>query len=411
MTKIVHVQYSMESAGKSALKLHNTFIEAGMESTILSLYPGINGNEKIKILGKKSKYISIIDDKIQKFLTQKRINEFGLFSFPILGTNISGMDEIKDADIIYLHWILGGFMNIRNIEQLVKLGKPVIFIMHDMWTITGGCHHSFSCDKYIVGCNNCPMFSSERQNDLSAKEFKKKLKLFSTHDNLYFVSPSRWLYKCAKKSLLTKSKPIFHIPNIIESKIFKPFNTAIAKQILNIDPNETVLAFGATSINSPYKGWEYLQNALNKLDSYYSLKNITVLIFGNGYDKKIADAIPFKTKFMGYLKDNLSTNLVYNAADIFIAPSIADNLPTTILEALSCGTAVVAFDTGGIPDMISHKENGYLAKYKDSEDIVNGIKYCLENRLKGYILPEFETDKILNKHLELFDYIRSYSKK
>ena len=411
MTKIVQIQYSMESGGKSALKLHNTFIEAGIESKILSLYPGINGNEKIKILGKKSKYISILDDKIQEFLTRKRINKFGLFSFPVLGTNISRMDEIRDADIIYLHWILGGFLNIKNIKQLVNLGKPVVFIMHDMWTITGGCHYSFSCDKYIVGCNNCPMFLSERQNDLSAKEYNKKLKLFSTHNNLYFVSPSKWLYNCAKKSILTKSKPIFHIPNIIENKIFKPFNTAIAKQILNIDPTETVLAFGATSINSPYKGWSYLQNALNKLDSYFSLKNITVVIFGNGYDKRIADAIPFKTKFMGYLKDNLSINIVYNAADIFIAPSLADNLPTTILESLSSGTAVVAFDTGGIADMISHKENGYLAKYKDSEDIANGIKYCLENKLKGYLLSEFEPNKTLNKHLELFDYIRSNSKK
>lgn len=407
MMKIVQIQYSMEASGSAGLKLQNAFLDAGIESSILSLYPGINGNEKIKILGKKARLVSRIDDRIQSFVTRKKIKQFGSFSYPILGSNISHMEQVSNADIIYLHWILGGFLNMKNIEQLAKLGKPIIFFMHDMWTITGGCHHSFTCEKYISGCNNCQMFPEHKKNDLSAKEFNKKLKLFSKYNNLYFVSPSKWLYNCANKSFLTKRKPVFYIPNIVENRIFKSFDINIAKQILNIDPTETVLAFGAVSIDNPYKGWEYMQSALEKLQNDSSLKKITILIFGKGYDKTIADAIPFKTKFMGYLKDNLSTVLVYNAADIFIAPSVADNLPSTILEALSCGTPVVAFDTGGIPDLIRHKENGYLAKHKDSDDLANGISFCLSNNLKGYILPQFETSLTIKKHLELFDYIKS----
>lgn len=401
----------MEASGSAGLKLQNAFWDAGIDSSILSLFSGTNGNEKIKYLRKRAKIIAKIDGKIQSFLTRKKINEFGSFSYPILGTNISNIKQIKNADIIYLHWILGGFLNMKNIEQLAKLGKPIIFFMHDMWTITGGCHHSFTCEKYISGCNNCQMFPGQIKKDFSYKEFNKKIKLFSKYDNLYFVSPSKWLYNCAKRSFLTKNKPVFYIPNIIENKIFKPFDKNIAKQILNIEPTETVLAFGAVSINNPYKGWNYLQTALEKLKNDTILKKITVLIFGKGYDRTIADAIPFKTKFMGFLKDNLSTVLVYNAADIFIAPSVADNLPSTILEALSCGTPVVAFDTGGIPDLIKHKENGYLAKYKDAEDLANGINYCIANKFKGYVLPQFETTQTIKKHLELFDYIKSTSNK
>ena len=401
MLKIVQVQYSMESGGGAAFKLHNAFLSANIDSSILSLYPGLNSDDRIITLEKKSKVVSLISDRIQQFVTRNAKNEFGLFSYPVLGTNISKMPQIKNADVVYLHWILGGFLNIKNIEQLAKLGKPIVFIMHDMWTITGGCHYSFNCEKYKSGCKSCPHLSGRKENDLSKKGFKKKINLFSKYNNFYFVSPSRWLFNCAKESLLTKNKPIFYIPNIIEDKVFKPTDTVIAKQILDIDAGETVLAFGALSINSPYKGWGHLLKALSNLKNSSSETKITAVIFGKANTKKLMEEIPFNTKFMGYLKDKWSLVLVYNAADVFIAPSIADNLPTTIFESLSCGTPVVAFNTGGIPDLISHKKNGYLAKPGDSEDLVNGIKFCLENNLKGYILPELKPDLVLQKHLEL----------
>lgn len=120
----------------------------------------------------------------------------------------------------------------------------------------------------------------------------------------------------------------------------------------------------------------------------------------------MAEAIPFKTRFMGYLFDEYSTMLVYNAADVFIVPSIADNQPTTVQESLCCGTPVVGFDVGGIPDMIKHKENGYLAKYKDPVDLALGIQYCLAEKIKGYMLPEFETAKTVQKHLALHSQVR-----
>jgi glycosyltransferase involved in cell wall biosynthesis len=110
---------------------------------------------------------------------------------------------------------------------------------------------------------------------------------------------------------------------------------------------------------------------------------------------------------MGYLGDEYSTMIVYNAADVFIVPSLADNQPTTVQESLCCGTPVVGFDVGGIPDMINHKENGYLAKYKDAEDVCNGVKYCLQYSLKGYMLPDFAPEVTIKKHLELISSIKN----
>jgi glycosyltransferase involved in cell wall biosynthesis len=131
--------------------------------------------------------------------------------------------------------------------------------------------------------------------------------------------------------------------------------------------------------------------------------NITILIFGKANKEKISAEIPFKTVFTGHLGDEYSTSLVYNAADVFVAPSLADNLPTTILESLSCGTPVVGFNVGGIPDMISHKTNGYLAKYKDATDLADGIKFCLKNDIQGSTLPNFDSDLIMRKHLDLIN--------
>jgi glycosyltransferase involved in cell wall biosynthesis len=279
--------------------------------------------------------------------------------------------------------------------------------MHDMWNITGGCHHSFTCEKYKSHCFDCPMLPTKKTKDLSFKGFEKKLNLYSKHNNLYFISPSKWLYECAKQSALTKNKPLFHIPNILEKTIFKPFDKAIAKKLLNLNPNEVVVAFGATSIDSPYKGWNYLLKALKILASESEFKKMSVIVFGGGYKKEIADEIPFQTMFTGYLRDEYSPVMVYNAADVFIAPSLADNLPTTVLESLNCGTSVVGFDVGGIPDMIKHKENGYIAKYKNADDIAEGIKFCINNKVKGYNLPEFETDSILEQHKSLFSKILS----
>ena len=407
MTKIVQVQYSIESAGRAALRLHKAFLETGIDSSILSLkYTDLN-DERITHLRGRANKIAEWDQKLQARIRKNLKPERGLYSYPILGTDISQKPQIQSADVIILHWVLFGFLNISDIEQIIKLGKPVVFFMHDMWAITGGCHYSFDCDKYKTQCYDCPMFIKQTSKDWALAEFKKKSKLFSSYNNVYFVSPSTWLSDCIKQSALTKDKPVFHIPNVLDRTIFKPFEKKIAKQILNIDPEETVIAFGAVTVNSSYKGWEYLKQALELLKNEPGERKISVLIFGSSYSKQIAESVPFKTKFMGSLKDEYSTALVYNAADVFIAPSLADNLPYTIFESLSCGTPVVAFNTGGIPDMVQHKLNGYLARYKDASDIVEGINFVLSNNIQGHLSSTFDTINTIKKHQELFDRITS----
>jgi glycosyltransferase involved in cell wall biosynthesis len=361
---------------------------------------------EIAYMPKNSRIIAWFDGKLRGFINRNNRREFGPFSYPVLGSDVSRIKEIKNADIIYLHWVLGGFLNLSSMEKLMHLNKPVVIVMHDMWAITGGCHHSFTCAKYISGCGNCPILPGQKEKDLSFREFNKKLKLYSKYDNLFFVSPSRWLFDCAKKSMLTRDKPVFCIPNALDGTTYKPFEKSVAKRILNIDPEETIIAFGAVAIDSPYKGLSFLLEALQILHKQ-DLKKTSVLIFGSNYNKKIADAIPFKTRFMGHLTDDYAMVLMYNSADVLVVPSLADNLPTVVMEALSCGTPVVGFHVGGIPDLIDHLKNGYLARYKDAGDIAQGILYCIENKIMGKRLPEFEEDQVVRKHVELMNFVKN----
>jgi glycosyltransferase involved in cell wall biosynthesis len=403
MKKIVQIVYSLESAGRAGLRLHNAFLENNVSSHIISLQPGNSDSERIQILGRGPRLISNLDGKIQSFLTRKTLKQFGLFSFPVLGTNLAKIKEVKEADVIYLHWILGGFLNLSGIEKLVRLGKPIIIVLHDMWMITGGCHYSFSCEKYKKECNNCPVFPGSKKNDLANILFRKKRNFFSKYNNLFFVSPSKWLYDCAKSSMLLRDKPVFYMPNLMDSNFFKPFEKTIAKNILGLASKHKIIAFGAVSIDSPYKGWNYLEDSLELLSRDEKYDNISLLIFGNANQKDILKKIPFKTKFLGFLRDELSMVLAYNASDVFIVPSIADNQPTTVMESLCCGTPVVGFKTGGIPDMIIHKGNGYLAEYKNPADLANGIKFCLSEGIKGKALDGFNYNKLITMHFQIIE--------
>ncbi|MCC7400746.1 MAG: glycosyltransferase [Chitinophagaceae bacterium] len=404
MTKVVQLTYNLTSAGKQAIRLHNEFRAAGIDSTLISLYSASDTENKVYSLGRSYKLIEYIDKKIQKSLTKRAAKEYGMFSYPVIGSNVAKLEQVRQADFIYLHWVMGGFLSLGSIEQLAKLNKPVVIVLHDMWPITGGCHYSFKCENYKSHCENCQIFRADKNNHLPEKEFKKKFKLYSGYKNIFFVSPSIWLYECAKESGLTKEKEIFYVPNIVDEKIYKTVDRETARKILNLSNEEIIIGFGAVAIDSPYKGWNYFEKALENLSDRINNERISVLIFGKMYQKNISKKIPFKTKFLGYLHDDYSMAIAYNSLNVFVVPSVADNLPTTIFESLSCGVPVVSFKTGGIPDLIMHKFNGYLAKERDADDLAIGIEYCINNDLKGHILPVFQAESTINKHIELFKY-------
>lgn len=277
-----------------------------------------------------------------------------------------------DPDIIHLHWINHGFI---NIEALAKLNKPIVWTLHDMWPFTGGCHYSNECTAYKSQCGNCPALGSQKENDLSRTIWKRKSKAWKNL-NLTIAAPSNWMANCARESSLFSELPIEVIPNGLDTSEFKPVDKKMARQLMNLPQDKHLVLFGAANVQDVRKGMHLLLPALDKLHSNGLKDKIELMVFGAA-SSQMQD-VEFKVNSLGRLNDNISLSLAYSAADVFIAPSLEDNLPNTLVESLACGTPGVAFNVGGIPDIIDHKHNGYLATPFEPESLAEGIQWVLQ---------------------------------
>lgn len=335
----------------------------------------------------------------------------GRFTFPYLGEDITKIDLVKNSDVINLHWINGGFLSLSSLHKLGELHKPVVWTLHDMWAFTGGCHYSSGCEKFLNNCSNCPSLFFKSDNDISNKIFNEKIKLFENL-NLTIIACSTWLAKTAAKSRLFKNKKIYAIPNPLDISLFKPTEKMSARRILKLPSDKKLILIGAMNLKDKRKGFRFLIEALdiiNRLNSK-SNKQIELVVFGK-LDENSLDKIPFKVHQLGKLKTEDKILMAYNSADVYVAPSLEDNLPNTIMEAMACGVPVVAFNVGGIPDMIDHMQNGILAEIKSSEDLAKGINLLLEDKelrekfsaaSREKVVNNFNQKLVAEKYLEVY---------
>lgn len=283
---------------------------------------------------------------------------------------------VKNADVIFLHWINNNTLSLQGIEKILQLGKPTFWYMHDMLPITGGCHYSLTCDSYSKECKDCPQICKKSEAN---KEWNRKIKSFKKYDNLAFVTPSKWLYGCVESSTIANGHKVHLFPNLIDTDLFKPlpFDT---KVMFGLDSNKKTILFSADLSGSLYKGSQYTIDCLKQLDP----EKFEGLIIGN-MPKGIQDVLPIRIIATGYLMDSLSLVVAYNACDTFIISSIAENYPNVVLEAMACGKPCVGFKTGGIPDFIHHGKTGYLTSENNSDDLLKGIGYLFsdEERYKN----------------------------
>ncbi len=332
------------------------------------------------------------------------------FSPANTGTDVSTWAVVSNADVLHLHWTNGGFLSIDNLERLLQTGKPVVWTLHDMWTFTGGCHYAGECDHFIAECGNCWMLRSPGENDLSHTGWLKKLSMYKAATNIVFVTCSNWLAGVAKTSSLLKDFRIEAIPNPIDTAIFSPGDKMKAREKWNIDPKQKIILFGAANILDRRKGITYLVDALNVLkEKYPDLSDAGIVIFGKNKSFDIS-LLPFKVYEMSIISSQRDMAELYNLADVYVTPAIEDNLPNTVMEALACGTPVVAFNTGGIPDMVDHLQNGYLAAFKSAADLAAGLHYVLTSDKKNElsanarkkVLDNFTNDIVAEKYMTIY---------
>ena len=346
---------------------------------------------KMLVRDKQTDQISVVELKkswwkVWQFIWERVViwqaNHFkkhNLFAVDIAntGTNITVLPEFTQADVIHLHWINQGMLSLTDIRRIIQSGKPIVWTMHDMWPFTGICHYAGDCDKYATQCHNCPQLYKGSRKDIAYRTFQKKKKLFEGAQ-ITFVACSRWLESLAKKSDLIKGQTITNIPNAINTNLFKPRDKKQAREKCHLPQDKKLLLFGSVKITDKRKGIDYLVSACKQIASSYPdfSKELGVVVFGNQAEQ-YTSLFPFPIYPMNYVSNEKELVDIYNAVDLYVTPSLQDNLPNTIVEAMACGIPCIGFNVGGIPQMIDHLHNGYVAKYQSSKDLANGIHWAL----------------------------------
>lgn len=386
--RIVHLSYKDSQEGAaiaaericSALNFENVSSKmlVQIKFTELEYVQSIEKNNIDKFFIK----IRMFLDKSSRLLFLKKKADY--FTFPFVGYDVSKLDVIKNSDIIHIHWIGRGFISFRNLKLLSKLEKPIVWTLHDSWLYTGGCHLTGDCTGYKDECNNCYKTRYKGISNIIINVKKKILKSM----NLTIIAPSDWSLNKAKDSSLLNNINGVVIPNCVSTEIFKPLEIIEIKKSFGIESDEKIILFFMS--NDTKKGVEYISKALKK---FSKINNYKFLAFGDENVNKewFKD---LEVTCLGRINSLEKMCQIYNIADVYISASLEESFGQTYIEAMASGTPCVAFDNSGPCDIISHKEDGYLAKYRDIDDLSEGITYCLKNTKK---LGENAIKKINNK--------------
>ncbi len=293
------------------------------------------------------------------------------FSCDWVPSRLAGRVNELRPDLVHVHWIGGGML---RLEELASIKAPLVWTLHDMWPLTGGCHHSHDCQSYQDRCGACPQLGGSKTDDLSARVLRRKRAAWAGLD-MSVAAPSRWLAQCAEASRLFAGRRVETIIHGVDLEIFSPQHQS--RQELGLSPDKPLLLFVAEdAVNNPFKGFDLLLSALERLAALGWQDKAELLVLGsNAPSPPLASALPIR--FLGPVEQARSLALVYSAADVLAAPSRSEALGLTVMEAMACGTPAAAFGVGGIPDMITDGLNGRLAPPGEVEALAQAMHELL----------------------------------
>lgn len=334
-------------------------------------------------------------------------SDFEYFTLQKLAYDTSFADLNYSPDVIHLHWI-NNILDYGSFFSTVPSHIPIIWTLHDMSPFTGGCIYSWNCDKFVSQCIACPQLPLDKEFGLAWKTQNLKLELFK-NKNLHLVANSVWMENEARKSSVFKNaKSLTTIHLSIDTHVFRPVDTTVCREALGLNSNSFVICFGATYLNSRRKGLALLLKALELVYARY--KQVTCLVYGSNLKVPQSLDLPPVISVGKIESDNL-LRVIFSASDIFVIPSLQEAFGQTCLEAMSCGTPVVGFNVGGIPDMIHPGQTGLLAQTGNIEDLAEKIMWMIQNpaerirmgtKARDFSIENFSTETQGNKYLDLY---------
>jgi glycosyltransferase involved in cell wall biosynthesis len=413
--KILHINHSDlgGGAGRAAYRLHNSLKEFNIESNMIVNSMHLNNNN---IQGPKSnleKYINRLKFLASSLFVKTLITKNPIIHSPsVFPSNWIKTINLSDADILHLHWFQHETLSISDIN---KIKKPIVWTLHDMWGFCGAEHLSWDLrwrDGYLK--KNRP--KHERGFDLNRWTWERKKKYWKK--KIQIVAPSNWLAGFVKESALMYNWPVTVIHNPINTNFWNPLDKLKSRKTLKLPLYTPLLLFGSMYGSKDFhKGFDLLVSSLKILNNNEYTKNLELVIFGNN-NHKFQSNINFPSHYKGYINNDETLRLLYSACDALVIPSRQDNLPNNGIEAHACGTPVVGFNIGGLSDIVSHLQTGYLAKAFDVNDLAKGIVWTLNNKniflisknARDQALKKFSTSKATKQYKSLYKKVLSHEK-
>jgi len=406
--EVLHVSYSNHGGGaaRAAFRILQAQRRVGLEATMLvneSQNPGgiIRLPKKNRVRSTRRLLSKIADAAIARLQSNSNTNLHSPAFFSAM--KIKEINSTS-ADIVNLHWTGGGMLSVFAIS---RIKKPVVWTLHDMWAFSGSEHYDDGNQRWINGYKSNSFLKEHKGLDVDRLVWKFKKLLWKKPFSI--VTPSNWLEESVKTSELMGGWPVETIPNPIDLEAWRAEDKQTSRNLLGLPKDGNVILFGAIGgAKDSRKGFDLLMDALNKLHGSDPL--FSLVVFGQETSTLIS-GLKSKIIFLGSIQDDLTLRLAYSAADVFVIPSRQDNLPNTGIEATACGTPVVAFDIGGMSDIVQHRNTGYLARAFDAEDLAMGIEWALGQKKFGLISGRcraraedfFNYDLIGQKYQKLYE--------
>ena len=416
--RILHINFTdIGGAGNAAIRLHRALLSAGINSIYATNTISDDDPSKIRLNGLFSnKYANsllsnthrILDKSIRKIIyyIYKNKHQFS-YSGNIIPNSINRLIKKVQPDIIHLHWIADGVLSFYALAQLSKLKIPVCWTIHDTWPFTGGCHIFDTCTQWKQKCTDCPLFLRKVKYAFPYMQWVLKKAAYQKLSP-HIISLSHQFTHFIKESSLCHDLEVSYIPNTIDTNIFYPIPRDTARDILSLEKDKKYILFGTFKANNAqHKGGDILIEALSKITN---TDKTEIVIFGTSHNV-MHTTFPLPVRYLGVLHDEISMALAYSAADLFVCPSRRESFSNTTLESLSCGVPVVAFPVGGIPEMVDHKKNGFLASPYSSDDLAYYIDITLKNNnlrksmsicAREKVIKNFSMPIVAEKYINLY---------
>jgi len=377
--KVLHLSHSDggSGAGRAAHRIHTSFRDAGVDSKML-VSQKRTSDISVEPIARDA--VGRLRNRVYEYLEAKVSQNLAVSSSEFLSFSHFSLFEpqkhfwVQEADVIVSYWVNGAF---ATPENLASLSKPLIWRLSDCWPFTGGCHYHGNCDRFEFACGSCPKLRFPSPSDASHKLWARKRVLWRSLD-LTVVTPSHWMATLARRSSLFADRRIEVIPTGVDLTVYRPIDRSSARKRWGIPENKLVIAFGAMSPEDDRrKGYDKLKDALHLVSRSSLASEVWAVTFGSNSFQP--EDLPVDSVSLGRLESDEELVSAYNLADVIVVPSLEDNLPNMALEAIACGTPIVAFDVCGMPDIVRDQCNGRLVNVEEQDSLGRAILEMLSD--------------------------------